>query len=80
MKKYLKGTHLKLKHCHLELEILAVMTSHEEKWECLEVPLVDLVVNLSFVVAAVDEIVAGAAAVESGTYCSFVCWKVVAAC
>ena len=54
--------------------------SHEEKWECLEVPLVDLVVNLSFVVAAVDEIVAGAAAVESGTYCSFVCWKVVAAC
>ena len=42
--------------------------------------MVDLVVNLSFVVAAVDEIVAGAAAVESGTYCSLVCWKVVAAC
>ena len=54
--------------------------SHEEKWECLEVPLVDLVVNLSFVVAAVDEIVVVAAAVKSGTYCSFVCWKVVAAC
>ena len=78
MKKYLIGTHLKLKHCYLELEILVVTLSFEGKWRCLDAPIVDRKGHLSFAAAAVDEVVV--AAVESGTYCLLVCWMVVAAC
>ena len=78
MKKYLIGTHLKLKHCYLELEILVVTLLFEGKWMCSDVPMVDQKVHLYFDAAVVDEVVVGAAG--SRAYCLLVCWMVVAAC